>query len=70
VLLEHASLHPLAALIGVVGGAQALGPIGIFVGPLVVAFAQTLLQLLYRELAEMDATKKAATAGEPQSHGS
>ncbi|MFN5908174.1 MAG: AI-2E family transporter [Planctomyces sp.] len=62
VLLEHASLHPLAALIGVVGGAQALGPIGIFVGPLVVAFAQTLLQLLYRELAEMDATKKTAAA--------
>jgi predicted PurR-regulated permease PerM len=62
VLLEHASLHPLAAVIGVIGGAQALGPIGIFVGPLVVAFAQTLLQLLYRELAEMDADD-ASTAG-------
>ncbi len=54
VLLEKASLHPLAALIGVLGGAQALGPIGVFVGPLVVAFVQTLLLLLHRELADFE----------------
>lgn len=54
VLLEKASLHPLAALIGVLGGAQALGPAGVFVGPLVVAFVQTLLLLLHRELADVD----------------
>ncbi|MEY2727503.1 MAG: hypothetical protein RLZZ458_3370 [Planctomycetota bacterium] len=58
VLLEKASLHPLAALIGVLGGAQALGPIGVFVGPLVVAFVQTLLLLLHRELAEFEADRK------------
>lgn len=56
VLLEKASLHPLAALIGVLGGAQALGPIGVFVGPLVVAFIQTLLLLLHRELSDFDAS--------------
>jgi predicted PurR-regulated permease PerM len=54
VLLEKASLHPLGALIGVLGGAQALGPIGVFVGPLVVAFVQTLLLLLHRELADIE----------------
>ncbi|MFM7056232.1 MAG: AI-2E family transporter [Planctomycetota bacterium] len=53
VLLEQASLHPLAALIGVLGGVQGLGPAGVFVGPLVVAFVQTLLMLLHRELAEV-----------------
>lgn len=55
ILLERASLHPLAALIGVLGGAQALGPTGIFVGPIVVAFLQTVLTLLHREFTEMDA---------------
>jgi predicted PurR-regulated permease PerM len=54
VLLEQASLHPLAALIGVLGGVQGLGPAGVFVGPLVVAFVQTLLMLLHRELAEVE----------------
>lgn len=54
VLLEQASLHPLAALIGVLGGVQGLGPAGVFVGPLVVAFVQTLLMLLHRELADVD----------------
>ena len=39
----------LAALIGVLGGVQALGPLGAFVGPIVVAFLQTLLGLLHRE---------------------
>lgn len=61
VLLEQASLHPLAALIGVLGGVQGLGPAGVFVGPLVVAFVQTLLMLLHRELDEVDGDSSPGT---------
>lgn len=50
VLHDRSSLHPLAALIGVLGGVQALGPSGVFVGPMVIAFLQTLLGLLHREI--------------------
>ncbi len=67
ILLEKASLHPLAALVGVLGGVQALGPTGVFVGPIVVAFLQSLLMLLHREFAEREnseATLKEMTATE------
>ncbi len=50
VLHGRANLHPLLALLSVLGGVQALGPIGIFVGPMVVAFLQTLLNMLHTEL--------------------
>ena len=42
------------ALLSVVGGVQALGPIGILTGPMVVVFLQTLLNILHRELSSMD----------------
>jgi predicted PurR-regulated permease PerM len=54
VLHGQSQLHPLLALLSVLGGVAALGPIGIIVGPMVVVFLQTLLNLLHRELAEMD----------------
>jgi predicted PurR-regulated permease PerM len=41
-------------LLSVVGGVQALGPIGILTGPMVVVFLQTLLNLLHREISSMD----------------
>lgn len=50
VLHDRSAMHPLAALIGVLGGVQALGPLGVFVGPMVIAFLQTLLGLLHREI--------------------
>jgi predicted PurR-regulated permease PerM len=50
VLHGQSNLHPLLALLSVLGGVQALGPIGILVGPMVVAFLQTLLNILHREL--------------------
>lgn len=53
VLHGRANLHPLLALLSVLGGVQALGPIGIFVGPMVVAFLQTLLNMLQTELDSM-----------------
>ena len=59
VLQDRSSMHPLAALIGVFGGVQAMGPLGVFVGPMVIAFLQTLLGLLHRELLQ-SSRKRAA----------
>jgi predicted PurR-regulated permease PerM len=54
VLHGQSKLHPLLALLSVLGGIQALGPIGIVVGPMVVVFLQTLLKILQRELMSID----------------
>ena len=54
VLHGQSKLHPLLALLSVLGGIQALGPIGIVVGPMVVVFLQTLLKIVQRELSAMD----------------
>lgn len=62
VLHGQANLHPLLALLSVIGGIQVLGPIGILVGPMLVAFLQALLNMLNKELKllgqESDATGK------------
>lgn len=50
VLHGRSNLHPLLALLSVVGGVQALGPIGILVGPMLVALLQALLVMLNKEL--------------------
>ena len=50
VLHGRSNLHPLLALLSVLGGVRALGPIGILVGPMVVAFLQTLLNMVHSEL--------------------
>ncbi|HMO85794.1 MAG TPA: AI-2E family transporter, partial [Lacipirellulaceae bacterium] len=53
VLHGQSNLHPLVALISILGGVQTLGPIGILVGPMLVAFAQALLNMVNKELARM-----------------
>ncbi len=53
VLHGRSNLHPLLALLSVLGGVQALGPIGILVGPMVVAFLQSLLNIVHAELQNM-----------------
>ncbi len=50
VLHGQSNLHPLLALLSVIGGVSALGPIGILVGPMLVAFLQALLNILRQEL--------------------
>jgi predicted PurR-regulated permease PerM len=50
ILHGQSNLHPLLALLSVLGGVRALGPIGIFVGPMAVVFLQTLLKMLHTEL--------------------
>jgi predicted PurR-regulated permease PerM len=54
VLHGQSNLHPLLALLSVLGGVQALGPIGILVGPMVVVFLQVLLRLVQREMSSLD----------------
>lgn len=54
VLHGQSNIHPLLALLSVLGGVTTLGPIGILVGPMVVAFLQTLLKILQREMSNMD----------------
>ena len=57
VLILHgqSQLHPLLALLSVLGGLQALGPIGILVGPLVVTLLQTTLTIISHEIKEIHA---------------
>lgn len=62
ILHGQSKLHPLLALLSVLGGVQALGPIGIFVGPMVVAFLQVLLHILEKELRELGRSSEAALA--------
>jgi predicted PurR-regulated permease PerM len=50
ILHGQANLHPLLALLSVLGGVAALGPLGIFVGPMAVSFLQTGLRMLNVEL--------------------
>lgn len=54
VLQGRTTLHPLFALLSVLGGLSVFGPIGIVVGPMVVVFLQTLLEILSHELAVND----------------
>ena len=54
ILHGQSNLHPLWALLSVLGGVTALGPIGILVGPMIVVFLQTLLKILQREIASLD----------------
>lgn len=50
VLHGQSNLHPLLALLSVLGGIQLLGPVGILVGPMLAAFMQALLGMLRKEL--------------------
>ncbi len=65
VLHGRSQLHPLFALLSVLGGVKVFGPIGILVGPMVVVFLQTLLEILNHELDETStATAMTDTAGD------
>lgn len=50
VLRGKTNLHPLLALLSVLGGVQAIGAIGLFVGPMAVVFLQAALTMLRDEL--------------------
>lgn len=50
ILHGQSKLHPLLALLSILGGVQVLGPAGILVGPMLVSFLQALLNMLRKEL--------------------
>ena len=50
ILHGQSKLHPLLALLSILGGIQAFGPVGILVGPMLVSFLQALLNMLRKEL--------------------
>jgi predicted PurR-regulated permease PerM len=54
VLHGQANLHPLLALLSILGGIQVLGPVGILVGPMLVSFLQALLAMFRKELERWD----------------
>jgi predicted PurR-regulated permease PerM len=67
VLHGQSNLHPLLALLSILGGVTVLGPVGIIVGPMVVSFLQALLNMLRKELelfadSDADPTKQLAEA--------
>ncbi|MFM8282313.1 MAG: AI-2E family transporter [Planctomycetaceae bacterium] len=66
VLHGQSKLHPLLALLSVLGGVGALGPIGIFVGPIAVAFLQAALTMLQVELDTLARTPAEADASGPR----
>lgn len=57
ILKGRSNIHPLLALLSVLGGVKALGPIGILVGPMVVVFLQTLLNILHREMTSLETSE-------------
>jgi predicted PurR-regulated permease PerM len=74
VLHGQSKLHPLLALLSVLGGVGALGPIGIFVGPIAVAFLQAALTMLQTELDSITgfpgpAAAATASKSEAELHG-
>ncbi len=71
VLHGQSNLHPLLALLSVLGGVTVLGPIGILVGPMLVAFLQALLTMLRKELdsLEQDAAAENTTSTADSSGG-
>jgi predicted PurR-regulated permease PerM len=64
VLSGTSNLHPLLALLSVLGGVQVMGPIGIFVGPMIVVFFKTMLDILQRELTSIERNRAAAAAAD------
>lgn len=67
VLQGQSNLHPLLALLSILGGVASLGPIGIVVGPMVVVFLETLLSILQRELLVARQQHQEAEPGKPAS---
>lgn len=63
VLHGRSQLHPLLALLSVLGGVQVFGPIGILVGPMVVVFLQTTLEILNHELTHYESPTEGELEG-------
>ena len=62
VLHSDTKLHPLLAFISVLGGLQAMGLWGIFIGPIVASCLHALVQIFNTELKELSKLKSSQTA--------
>ncbi|MCH7686269.1 MAG: AI-2E family transporter [Planctomycetes bacterium] len=62
VLQSDIKLHPLLAFISVLGGLQAMGLWGIFIGPIVASCLHALVQIFNTELKELSKSKSSQTA--------
>src|SRR3954454_21710580 len=60
----QSKLNPLLAVLSVLGGVAALGPVGVFVGPMAVAFLQVGLNMLQNQLATMDGNTSSVAPGD------
>jgi predicted PurR-regulated permease PerM len=56
VLRGSAGLHPLLALVSVLGGIERMGVIGVFMGPVVAGVFVTLLRILKVQLDQLEAS--------------
>ncbi|MEW4566265.1 AI-2E family transporter [Tautonia sp. JC769] len=59
VLKGTTEMHPLMALISILGGVQLLGVVGIFVGPIVAAVFVSLLRILRQQLVAFERARPA-----------
>ena len=72
ILNTDVKLHPLLALISVLGGLQVMGLWGMFVGPIVASCLHALVQIFNRELAALSQEKFSGLEGlaaEPATDG-
>jgi predicted PurR-regulated permease PerM len=64
VISEHVKFHPLYIFFSLMGGVQAFGILGLFIGPVVVAIAQALFGLIREEIRESRANGQEIKANE------
>jgi predicted PurR-regulated permease PerM len=46
---KKAGIHPAAVLIGVLGGVYVFGAIGLFIGPIILGFTKTMVEVVMNE---------------------
>ena len=61
IMKDHAQMHPMLALISVLGAVNLMGPTGIFLGPIIAAVFVSFLKILSLEL-RRDKIKQGQTA--------
>lgn len=62
VLKNDTSLHPLMAFVSVLGGLQAMGLWGVFIGPIVACCLQALIRIFNEEVKQMPDVAQAVSA--------
>ena len=66
ILNNDTKLHPLLALISVLGGIQVMGFWGVFVGPIVASCLHALVKIFNQELSELSKERFGAVEQEPR----